>query len=258
MELSYRDYCRDTTFHKNYIAYQSRYKVDPRESDRALISLIGRTLPPAPQRRGLRLLDIGCSTGNFLMHLRGALPELSYTGADLTREQVEVCRQDPELEGIEFSVMDMHNLGAAAAYDCIVANAVTYLFVPDEYQKAMQGVARALRPGGWYFSFEWAHPYHQELQIIEWSRSHPDGLKMHMRSYGTVRSILTAAGFDEVEFHPFKIPIDLEGAKSSAATEVGFEDLNTRTIRTETGERLLFRGALAQPWCHLVARKGPR
>jgi hypothetical protein len=38
--------------------------------------------------------------------------------------------------------------------------------------------------------------------------------------------------------------------------ESGFEDLNSYTVKTETGDRLLFRGALYQPWCHMIAHKG--
>lgn len=256
MDLSYRDYCTEAAFHDSYIAYQARYKARMRESDRALIGHIARTLPDDPhKRRCLRFLDIGCSTGNLLMHLRNLYPELNLTGADLTVEQVETCRKCPDLAGIRFEVKDLLDLGAQDQYDRIVANAVTYLFASTEYDKAAKSIFGALRPGGYYFSFEWAHPYRQELQIIEWSRSHPDGIKMHMRSYDTVRSTLTRAGFVDVQFNPFKIPIDLEGAASGQSTAEGFEDLNTRTVRTESGERIMFRGALAQPWCHLVARK---
>lgn len=256
MELSYRHYCSDATFQHNYIAYQGRYKQTLRESDRVLIEHVGRVLPRAPeQRRAARLLDVGCSTGNLLLHLRQAFPELSLAGADLTAEAVEQCRAVPELAGIPFAVMDMLQLGAEAAYDVILASAVTYLFTPDEYAQAMRSICRALKPGGHYCGYEWFHPYRQELQIVEWSRSHPEGLKMHMRSFDTVRSVLSAAGFDDVQLRPFTIPVDLAGASSGKDTEDGFEDLNTRTVRTEGGERIMFRGALAQPWCHLVARR---
>lgn len=256
MDLSYRDYCTEATFHKDYIAYQERYRVNMKESDRAMIGHIARTLPDTPeQRHGLRLLDIGCSTGYFLRHLRNAFPGLSLMGADLTVEQVEACRRETDLAGIEFAVMDLLELGVERQFDRIVANAVAYLLTPEEYQKAMHSISRALKPGGYYLAYEWLHPHPQELQIIEWGSSHPNGLKMHMRSYNTVRGYMAAAGFEDVQFHPFKIPIDLTGEKTCKDAADGFEDLNTYTVRTETGERIMFRGALAQPWCHLIARK---
>jgi SAM-dependent methyltransferase len=255
---TYRDYVQETGFHKNYIAYQGRYKVNMRESDRFLLGHIARTMPETPERRrGLRVLDIGCSTGNFLMHLRNAFPELSLTGADFAPQQVEACQADPELTGIQFSVKDMLELGEERSFDRIIANAVAVYFPPPEYEQAMRSVACAIKPGGYYFAFEWLHPFRQELQIIEWGRSHPDGLKIHFRSYAFVRAALEAAGFTDVQFHPFQIPIDLPDGPTPAKLDEGFEDLNTYTVRTETGERIMFRGALAQPWCHLVARRKP-
>jgi hypothetical protein len=68
--------------------------------------------------------------------------------------------------------------------------------------------------------------------------------------------VLEASGFDEIHFKPFRIPIDLPAPPDGAASRRGFEALNTHTVRLENGERVMYRGALAQPWCHLVARRG--
>ena len=34
-----------------------------------------------------------------------------------------------------------------------------------------------------------------------------------------------------------------------------FSELNSYTIKSENGERLVFRGSLYQPWCHICARR---
>ena len=65
----------------------------------------------------------------------------------------------------------------------------------------------------------------------------------------------TESGFDDVQFAPFEIPIDLPRGRTVGDNESGFEDLNSYTVRSEAGDRLLFRGTLFQPWCHLIARK---
>ena len=59
---------------------------------------------------------------------------------------------------------------------------------------------------------------------------------------------LMNAGFSDIQFYPFEIPIDLPEPNAAS-------DLTTYTRRTEIGSRLQFRGSLYQPWCHLTARK---
>ena len=148
----------------------------------------------------------------------------------------------------------MLNLADESRFDIIIANAVTYLFEEDQYKRAILGVQKALRPGGCFLSFEWVHPYRQDIKIIEKSDSHPDGLPIHSRSLQTVNRIMSECGFDSVEVAPFEIPIDL-GEENKTTSADDFESLNTRTVKTDSGNRLLFRGSLYQPWCHVSAKK---
>ena len=68
--------------------------------------------------------------------------------------------------------MDM--LDIPGQYDCITANAVTYLFNHAEYEKAVASIARALRPNGAFISFDWYHAFEgQDLAITEFTAGHP-------------------------------------------------------------------------------------
>lgn len=238
-----------------YNVYQQRYAGNPRESDKVLIGLIAKAV--APRVRGgdkVSLLDIGCSTGNFLYHLRNALPALDLTGGDLAPGAVEACRADPKLAGIRFEVMDILDL-PANRFDVVVANAATYFFDYTQYERTMASIACALKRNGHFLSFEFLHPHQQDIHIVERSRSHPDGLDLYFRPYHLAEAMLNRHGFSNVEFHPFAIPIDLPKGVTYTDNQTGFEDLNSYTVKTESGERLLFRGTLFQPWCHLVAQK---
>lgn len=246
---SYSGYVSDQTFHDQYVTYQQRYAGSIRESDKVLLAMIAE----AAGRPDPAVLDIGCSTGNLLLHLREAMPQARLTGGDMAEDVIEGCRRDPNLAGIDFAVMDMTDI--QGRYDVIVANATAFFLTADEYGRALRSVADALAPGGAYIAFEWLHPFRQELAIRETSRSHPDGLTIHARSFGAVEGLLREAGFSTVDFRPFRIPIDLEQGTTFGENAEGFEDLNSYTVRTEDGERLQFRGTLHQPWCHLLARK---
>lgn len=242
---TYEKYVADTGMLNKYNAYQSKYQDEPRESDKVLIGLVQEE----SARGATSLLDIGCSTGNLLRHLRRLLPQLRLVGGDLSGPAIEKCRVDPKLDGIEFALIDMLNISDVPKFDVVVANAVAVYFDWATYRKSAESVFTALRPGGAFLAFEWLHPFAvQDLTIIETSSWHPDGLKICFRPMRKVEAMLRDIGFSAIEFRPFELPIDLPVA--------GYDqDVITYTRKDEHGHRMAFRGALYQPWCHLIARK---
>jgi ubiquinone/menaquinone biosynthesis C-methylase UbiE len=225
----------------DYNAWQKRYAEKMRESDRVLLGLI------AANGVGTSLLDIGCSTGNLLLHLRRAFPQLKLTGGDIVDASLDEARRNPELSSVDLRHMDIMEIDGK--YDMIVANAVAVYFDWPDYERALQSVFRALNPGGVYFAWEWLTPHNQDLQIRERCLSNPNGLTYFFRAYSSVGRVLESVGFTDVEFNPFEMPFPLpEPADKSG-------DTITYTKDMADGRRLAMRGTLAQPWCHLVARK---
>ncbi len=244
-----------TSFTEKYNLYQQRYADEPREGDKVLIQLVkDAVLPRLEGGEEVTVLDIGCSTGNLLYHLKRAVPALNLIGGDLASSAIEECKADPRLQGIDFKVMDILDL-PSNRFDIVISNAATYFFGHEQYALAVASIGRSLRPNGRWFSYEFMHPYEQDLHIVEKSRNHPDGLSLYFRSYSFVRRVLAEHGFGPPEFRPFKIPIDLARNESQTETAVGYEDMNSYTVKAESGERMLFRGTLFQPWCHLNVAK---
>lgn len=240
---SYDEYVKDEKFLAFYNDYQKRYAGQIAERDKVMLRLI------AEKTAGKgALLDIGCSTGNLLLHIKQAFPEMTLTGGELAESSLCAARANPDLAGIEFRAMDM--LDIPGQYDCITANAVTYLFDLPEYERAIQNIAKALKPSGTFISFDWYHPQGgQTFKITEFTPGHPDGITIHSRPWADVSRILTEAGFEAIQFNPFLIPIDLPEQEDKNADPI------TYTVKLENGNRLCFRGSLYQPWCHLIATK---
>ena len=254
---SYDDYVQDHTFMRDYLDYQARYSSQVRESDRVIIERVHKIRGDRLGRGGGEpvILDLGCSTGNLLRHLLQAIGGGTFIGADLSEAALDECRKDPALATATFQNMDIVKLDAESSFDVIIVNAVLYMMSDDEFEKSLRGLARALTPSGEIIVFDFFHDYTQDLAIKERSASHPDGLMLHFRPMRQVGPLLEREGFSDVRFEPFEIPIDLERGQTFGSNQSGFEDLNSYTIRTDEGRRLLFRGALYQPWCHLFARK---
>jgi SAM-dependent methyltransferase len=134
-------------------------------------------------RRGsLQVLDAGCGTGGNSAHLRayGAV-----TGVDFAAEALELARERPGLRLARASVERLPF--ADASFDLVLSNDVLcHLGVANDV-KAVQELARVLRPGGVLFL---------QLPAYEWLRSHHDDAVHTGHRYTTkeVRRLLAAGG----------------------------------------------------------------
>lgn len=246
--FTYQDYVEDETFLERYNAYQQRYATQIRESDKVMAALVGEAIAAAGRR--LKVLDIGCSTGNLLLHLRRLVPEADYLGGDLAESSLQECRRNPALEGVAFERLDITDL-PPERFDVVIANAVLYMFDEVQYDRALKSLATSLKTDGRLLVYDFAHPFdHQNLTIHETSLMHPKGLRLCFRPMTYVREHMQAAGFRTPEFRPFELPIDLPKPGHD-------EEVVTYTVATAEAARLMFRGALFQPWCHMIALKAP-
>jgi len=243
--FSYQDYVKDKAFLEQYNAYQAKYAQQIRESDKIIIELVRKITDRNDSEGPIRLLDIGCSTGNLLLHLKRLLPGLALTGGDLAESSLDVCRANPELKGVAFKLMDLFEL-PEASYDIITVNAVLYMMEDAQFTAALRSMAAALVPGGTMIAFDFFHAFPHDLHIMEISSSHPEGLRLRFRPITKVKSMLAEARFKGATFRPFTLPIDLPPSG-------GPDDLITYTITAADGKKLPFRGTLFQPWCHLTA-----
>jgi SAM-dependent methyltransferase len=248
-DTNYLSYVTDARHMKSYAEYQQRYAGKVRESDKVLIGLVrdvvGTYYPP-PQSPAL--LDIGCSTGNLLRHLKHQVPGLRLRGGDLARAVIAGCRADPGLADIAFAELNVLDLAGQGPVELITANAILCVLDQAEFDAALRNIAGALKPGGWFLAFDWLHPFEQEIAIEETTRGFPGGFRFYWRGFERVERALSQAGFDKPLFKPFSMPVDLERPADPG-------DVTSYTVKTAEGRRLSFRGALCQPWCHLTARK---
>jgi ubiquinone/menaquinone biosynthesis C-methylase UbiE len=242
----YRSLARDGDFRTAYNEYQKRYADNMKESDKISLECVAGALHGISHPK---LLDIGCSTGNFLKHVLRTLPHTRLTGIDLADSSLALAQT--ELPDISFQKIDMLDLPYKNEFDVIVASAVAVYLTREEYKQALKSVSRALKRHGTYIAFEWLHPHgRQYLEVTEITPAHPEGLRMHVRPFSFVAEALQAAGMGEEKFLPFHMPFDLplDPNIDPAAPML------TYTVQT-SGERLSFRGAYFQPWHHLTAKK---
>ena len=140
-----------------------------RESDKVLVDLLRKHIGKNDIEGTPELLDIGCSTGNLLLHLKRLAPSVNMTGGDLALSSIEEAKNNPALEGVSFQEMDIFNL-PKSRFGIIVVNAVVYMFDEQQYEIALSSIHEALKPGGAALFFDFAQPHTHELEIIEKNR----------------------------------------------------------------------------------------
>ena len=229
---------------EQYASYQSRYVDEPRQSDQVIISMVERL---TQESGGTSVLDIGCSTGNLLRHMRRALPDIALNGADLIDHHLDLCRADPDLAGMPFMHLDVLGEPLGKTFDVVICNALNNHFDEDAYRVSANNVAAMTSEGGHYIGFEWIHPFEVDYQIIEKSHHRDIDDTLYFRSQASVINVLKDAGFTSIAFFPFELTVDLPVK--------GWQSLDTYTVDVAGGRKLSFRSALSQPWCHFIAAK---
>jgi SAM-dependent methyltransferase len=114
------------------------------------IDLASRRLAVATMARlrgrpGLRILDVGCSSGFVLDDLRAALPEAGLIGADYLRAPLEKLAK--RVSGIPILQFDLRRcpLPDASVDGITCLNVLEHI---DDHEAAMRHLFRILKPGG--------------------------------------------------------------------------------------------------------------
>jgi SAM-dependent methyltransferase len=143
----------ETLFARDYYDYY--YTGGPRgvltrEQDEAQVDFIERALElPA----GARVLDLCCGHGRHAVRL--AQRGYRVTGLDLSAYHIRLAKQAARAAGVQVEWLraDMRQVPGRNRFDAVINcfTAFGYFDEQSEDQRVLDGVARALRPGGRFF-----------------------------------------------------------------------------------------------------------
>lgn len=163
-----------------------------------------------PPRPDARLLDVGCSTGDFLecAQARGWTAQ----GIELARHLAIFAKVKRGLSVEPFAVGDIAQRFAPASFSAITLwDVIEHLPKPLEAMRDLYGI---LEPGGRiYFSTPnldgWVPRFHWScLRPLTGMWPHPEPpAHLHQFSRETIARLIAAAGFDRIRFRPDAIPL---------------------------------------------------
>ncbi len=176
-----------------------------------LHTLVARkVLPSLPDmeerlRQGLRLLDVGCGCGGFLLALATAFPAGKYVGVDIDRKALGVARKSVKAAGlarrVRLRTAGADGLGVTGPFDVITLLQVLHEIRPELRLGILRECARVSARDGWLVILDETYPSTwADLRRPENSR--PVLTAFSELSMGNVlptreeqESVLAAAGF---------------------------------------------------------------
>jgi ubiquinone/menaquinone biosynthesis C-methylase UbiE len=133
-----------------------------------LHTLVARkVLPSLPEveerlKRGLRVLDVGCGCGGFLLALASAFPAGRYVGVDIDRKALGVARKAARAAGlsrrVRFLAAGQDGLGAKGRFDVITLVQVLHEIRAEWRPAILAECGRLIAPGGWLVIFDETYP----------------------------------------------------------------------------------------------------
>ena len=175
--------------------YDQRWAAYVAASNRATL----HRCPPSP---GARVLDIACGTGELLVALAGAYPQVHATGIDLSEPMLHVAAAKPGTAG-RLACADAHTLPFAdGAFDRVyTVSALHYLPDPG---LALREARRTLAPGGRLVVTDWCHDF-IGVRLLAWLL--PRLGRAHVKTYSAeeLRSLLEEAGLVVEKLDTYKI-----------------------------------------------------
>ncbi|HUL15794.1 MAG TPA: methyltransferase domain-containing protein [Terriglobales bacterium] len=125
------------------MATKEKWDAELYDGKHAFVWELAKDLVPLLEpKAGERILDIGCGTGHLTAEIATSGAEV--VGIDRSEEMIAEARKKfPELR---FEVKDAKELEFAEEFDAVFSNATLHWI--GEPERVIEGIARALRPGG--------------------------------------------------------------------------------------------------------------
>lgn len=161
----------------------------------------------------LRWLDVGAGTGALSAVIVAAVNPRAVVGVDATRGYVDDARHRVDDPHVRFELGDACSLAYYAQFDAAVSGLVLN-FVPD-VRSALDGMTRAVAPGGLVAAYVWDYAGRMELMRHFWdaavsvdesARGLDEGVRFPLCSPHRLAALWRTGGLRSVETTALDVP----------------------------------------------------
>ncbi len=161
-----------------------------------------RLLALTDLRPGMRLLDLGCGTGTFVVLAKRRCPEARVTGIDGDPKVLAVARAKAAKAGVSIQLDEgladrlPHGDGA---FDCVTSSLVLHHLTRDEKLGALREVRRVLAPGGAFLLLDFGPPVGVLARVAAALVQRGERLRDNLA--GRLPELMREAGFERITAH---------------------------------------------------------
>ncbi len=152
---------------------------------------------------GLRVLDLGCGTGNLSLRVKRACPgaEVSGVDADPRMLAAAVAKAKRVGVGVTFTRGFAESLPFAdGAFDRVVSSLFFHHLSPSQKVSSLREAGRVLAPGGAMHVADWGRPSGPLLRLLFLNIRWLDGWEnTRAHALGELTALIAANGFGDVE-----------------------------------------------------------
>ena len=167
--------------------YDARWSFYVRET-------LGRTLAHVSPRRGERVLDVGCGTGQLLGEVAARWPGTVLVGVDPSPRMLEQAKRRVPAAHLVLGAAESLPVESGSVDWLVTTSAFHYVRDPFVARREFR---RVLRPGGTLVLTDWSADFLTTRLQARWSKA-TDGRFQRIYTALELHAILIAGGFDVV------------------------------------------------------------
>ncbi len=179
------------------------------------------------------IADMGCATGAFVSYLGERFPEQNICGYEYLETLVKAGQRSyPGIKIAQASIFDRERL-EASSIDIITVLGVISIF--DDIEPIVKNLSCWIKPGGKILLHGMFNPFDFDV-FVKYRKSEAHGVGpfeagWNVISQKTISKLFIEAGAKQIQFHEFKISVDLDHDPH--------DPLRSWTEKLEDGSRLI-------------------
>lgn len=117
-----------------------------------MVNALVLSLPFHPQEQ-IKILDLGCGTGNISQNIKEKFPQASITAVDLAENMIKIAKTKlAPYDDIEYIRADFRDLEFQEEYDAVVSSLALHHMSPEEQRLFYNQIFRFLKEGGVFYN----------------------------------------------------------------------------------------------------------
>lgn len=110
---------------------------------------------PFHRKENIKVLDLGCGTGNISKKVKEGFPNAQITCVDLAENMIQVAKSKlAPYSDVEFIISDFRDLDFKKEYNAVVSSLALHHLQPKEQKSFYRVIMRFLKEGGVFYNAE--------------------------------------------------------------------------------------------------------